>query len=139
MARPWLQRDGDPDFRFVRPDHPRRFWQISRCRTLAGAARAHKLDPPPRSNHLGAQWCAKGCVYAFRALIINANLLYIGTAGYGNDTWAIGQSYSDDPILTPLVYDPKATAGKQWSSDGFSPSTVPRMYHSSATLLPDGD
>ncbi|EDR02674.1 uncharacterized protein LACBIDRAFT_308210 [Laccaria bicolor S238N-H82] len=62
-----------------------------------------------------------------------------GTAGYGNDTWAVGQSYADDPVLTPLIYDPKAAAGKQWSSDGFSPSTVPRMYHSSATLLPDGD
>jgi hypothetical protein len=22
MARPWLQRSGDPDFCFVRPDHP---------------------------------------------------------------------------------------------------------------------
>ena len=66
-------------------------------------------------------------------------MFYLGTAGYGNDTQAIGQSYSDDPILIPLIYDPKAAAGKQWSSDDFSPSTVPRMYHSSATLLPEGD
>jgi hypothetical protein len=38
-----------------------------------------------------------------RALIVMADLLYIGTAGYRNDTWAIGQSYADDPIFTPLI------------------------------------
>ncbi|KAK0505103.1 copper radical oxidase [Armillaria luteobubalina] len=71
-----------------------------------------------------------------RILCLNgANL---GTAGYGNDTWAIGQSYADKPVLQPIIYDPSAPKGSRWSSQGLSPSTVPRMYHSSATLLPDG-
>ncbi|KIY67090.1 copper radical oxidase [Cylindrobasidium torrendii FP15055 ss-10] len=61
-----------------------------------------------------------------------------GTAGYGNDTWAIGQSYADKPVLLPTIYDPEAAAGKRWSSAGLKASTIPRMYHSSATLLPDG-
>ncbi|KAF4610671.1 hypothetical protein D9613_007314 [Agrocybe pediades] len=61
-----------------------------------------------------------------------------GTAGYGQTPWSIGNSYADDPVLTPAIYDPDAPAGSRWSSNGFSPSTVPRMYHSSATLLPDG-
>jgi hypothetical protein len=61
-----------------------------------------------------------------------------GTAGYGTNSWAIGQSYADDPVLTPVLYDPDAPAGSRWSSQGFSPSTVPRMYHSTAILLPDG-
>ncbi|KAG1847941.1 glyoxal oxidase [Suillus tomentosus] len=61
-----------------------------------------------------------------------------GTAGYGNTTFTIGQSYADQPLLTPLVYDPKAPATERWSLDGFSSSIIPRMYHSSATLLPDG-
>ncbi|KZT10785.1 copper radical oxidase [Laetiporus sulphureus 93-53] len=61
-----------------------------------------------------------------------------GTAGYGNVSWAIGQSFADNPVLTPVIYDPAAPAGQRWSREGLSASTVPRMYHSSATLLPDG-
>lgn len=64
--------------------------------------------------------------------------IMVGTAGYGTDSWAIGQSYADDPVLMPVIYDPQLSAGNRWSSQGFSPSTVPRMYHSSAILLPDG-
>ncbi|KAG7446598.1 glyoxal oxidase [Guyanagaster necrorhizus] len=71
-----------------------------------------------------------------RILCLNgANL---GTAGYGNNSWAIGQSYADKPVLQPIIYDPSAPQGQRWSSKGMSPSTIPRMYHSSATLLPDG-
>jgi hypothetical protein len=62
-----------------------------------------------------------------------------GTAGYGNDSWAIGHSYADDPILTPSIYDPSAAPGQRWSSDNLTASTVPRLYHSTATLLPDGN
>ncbi|KAL0956614.1 hypothetical protein HGRIS_002750 [Hohenbuehelia grisea] len=61
-----------------------------------------------------------------------------GTAGYGNESFAIGQSYADNPVLTPAIYDPEAPAGQRWNRDGLSASTVPRMYHSSAVLLPDG-
>ncbi|KAG1751354.1 glyoxal oxidase, partial [Suillus paluster] len=61
-----------------------------------------------------------------------------GTAGYGNTTFTIGQSYADQPILAPLIYDPRAPASKRWSRYGLSSSSIPRMYHSSATLLPDG-
>ncbi|KAJ7650953.1 copper radical oxidase [Roridomyces roridus] len=61
-----------------------------------------------------------------------------GTAGYGNQSWAVGQSYSDKPALTPVIYDPSAPKGSKWDRTGLKASTVPRMYHSSATLLPDG-
>jgi len=37
----------------------------------------------------------------------------------------------------PVLYDPDAPAGSRWSSNGFSPSVVPRMYPYSALLLPD--
>jgi hypothetical protein len=70
--------------------------------------------------------------------IICLNGAASGTAGYGNNSWAIGQSYADKPLLTPAIYDPSAAPGSKWSRNGFSPSSVPRMYHSSATLLPDG-
>ena len=61
-----------------------------------------------------------------------------GVAGYGNDSWAIGASYANNAILQPMLYDPDAPAGQRWSTGGFGQSTVARMYHSSATLLPDG-
>uniref|UniRef100_A0A8H7Y6W4 Copper radical oxidase n=1 Tax=Psilocybe cubensis TaxID=181762 RepID=A0A8H7Y6W4_PSICU len=70
--------------------------------------------------------------------ILNLNGASMGTAGYGNDSWAIGHSYATSPVLTPAIYDPEAANGTRWSSDGLQASTVPRMYHSSATLLPDG-
>lgn len=70
--------------------------------------------------------------------ILGLNGAATGTAGYGNVTWATGQSYADGPVLTPVLYNPKAPAGQRFSRNGFSASSIPRMYHSSATLLPDG-
>lgn len=67
---------------------------------------------------------------------INAN--DTGTAGYGNTSWAIGMSFADNPVTQPAIYNPAATKGQRWSSEGLSTSTVNRMYHSSAVLLPDG-
>jgi len=63
----------------------------------------------------------------------------LGTAGYGNKTWSIGQSYADSPVLTPVVYDPNAPVGQRWSNADMKASTVPRMYHSTALLLADGE
>jgi len=72
-----------------------------------------------------------------KVLIVNgANL---GTAGYGNDTWVVGgHSYADAPIHKPILYDPEQPAGSRWSDAGLSESPINRLYHSSATLLPDG-
>lgn len=61
-----------------------------------------------------------------------------GTAGYGNTTFTIGQSYATSPVLSPIIFDPSAPAGNRWNRNGLSPSTIPRMYHSVATLMPDG-
>lgn len=61
-----------------------------------------------------------------------------GVAGYGTGSNTVGDSYADNPAFQPMIYDPDAPAGKRWSQDGLSPSSIARMYHSSATLLPDG-
>jgi hypothetical protein len=70
-----------------------------------------------------------------------------GTAGYSNKGtgttigWGampFGSSLATDPALTPALYDPQAAAGKRWSTAGLGASTIPRLYHSSALLLPDG-
>ena len=60
-----------------------------------------------------------------------------GTAGYGNTSWAIGQSFGDDPIYSAHYFDPNAPEGSRWSR-AVANSTIDRMYHSSATLLADG-
>ena len=54
----------------------------------------------------------------------------------GNETWAVGRSYADQPILQSWYFDPKQSTGSKWSKAGVS--TVDRLYHSSATLLMDG-
>ncbi|MBW0470069.1 hypothetical protein O181_009784 [Austropuccinia psidii MF-1] len=60
-----------------------------------------------------------------------------GTAGYGNNSWAIGQSYGTSPLLSAAYYDPSAPQGSRWSRP-MSNATVPRLYHSVASLLADG-
>ncbi|KXN90309.1 Galactose oxidase [Leucoagaricus sp. SymC.cos] len=78
----------------------------------------------------GTVFCVNGARFG--------KLVILGTAGYGNNSWAVGQSYADEPQLMSLIYNGSAPEGRRWSSEGLSPSQIPRMYHSSATLLPDG-
>jgi len=87
-----------------------------------------------------------------QAIILpNGKLLIIngasnGTAGYTTQTPEIQNadqlpfnfSCASGPVLMPVIYDPEAPAGQRFSSKGLQPSTIPRMYHSSALLLPDG-
>ncbi|KAK1235191.1 hypothetical protein PQX77_001596 [Marasmius sp. AFHP31] len=68
-----------------------------------------------------------------------------GTAGYAQATgqtktygeMPFGMSLATDPTFTPAMYDPDAPSGKRWSNEGLSASKIPRLYHSSAILLPD--
>ncbi|KAF4585155.1 hypothetical protein EYR40_001992 [Pleurotus pulmonarius] len=67
-----------------------------------------------------------------------------GTAGYSEATnvtpkgsMPFGMSLAADPVLKPAIYDPNAPKGKRWSDAGLSASQIPRLYHSSAILLPD--
>jgi hypothetical protein len=69
-----------------------------------------------------------------------------GTAGYAERTGTTdsyskmpnGMSLSSGPTLKPAIYDPAAPAGQRWSDAGLSESKIPRLYHSTALLLPDG-
>ncbi|KAJ7353069.1 glyoxal oxidase N-terminus-domain-containing protein [Mycena albidolilacea] len=47
-------------------------------------------------------------------------------------------SNADHPAFTPVVYDPTGAAGRRFSSQGIPASTIPRLYHSTATLTPNG-
>ncbi|BGP44159.1 hypothetical protein JCM10449v2_008223 [Rhodotorula kratochvilovae] len=60
-----------------------------------------------------------------------------GSAGYGWDKWAVNQSYAQDPVLRPAYVNMSAPAGERWDTN-LPESTIGRLYHSTATLLPDG-
>jgi len=61
-----------------------------------------------------------------------------GIAGYKNVRHQVGVSNADNPVLTPVLYDPTAPVGKRFTT-GLPQSAIPRMYHSTATLTPNGD
>jgi Domain of unknown function (DUF1929) len=69
-----------------------------------------------------------------------------GTAGYGQRTGTtttfgampFGESLATGPVGQPGIYNPNAPSGSRWSTAGLSSSNIPRLYHSSALLLPDG-
>ena len=78
------------------------------------------------------------------ALVVNGALN--GTAAYAPTTGTVntplgfmpaGASMATGPVLTPAIYNPKAPKGSRWSNAGLSASQFPRLYHSSAILLPD--
>ena len=76
------------------------------------------------------------------ALVINGAVN--GTAAYALGTvntplgfMPAGPSLATGPVLTPAIYNPKAPKGSRWSNAGLSASQIPRLYHSSAILLPD--
>ena len=79
-----------------------------------------------------------------KLLVINGGTN--GTAGYAQQTgqtplyglMPYGESLAAGPVTTPSIYDPNAPSGSRWSSTSFSASNIPRLYHSSALLLPDG-
>ena len=76
-------------------------------------------------------------------LVINGGLN--GTAGYSQSTlltptfgqMPFGESLASGPVGTPGIYNPNGAPGSRWSNAGLSSSTIPRLYHSSAILLPD--
>ena len=61
-----------------------------------------------------------------------------GISGYGNVVSQVGTSNADNPVLTPVIYDPTAALGQRFSMEGIPASSIPRLYHSVATLTPSG-
>ncbi|EJD44964.1 hypothetical protein AURDEDRAFT_64772 [Auricularia subglabra TFB-10046 SS5] len=57
---------------------------------------------------------------------------------YGNVLHQVGASNADNPVLRPVIYDPAAAEGSRFSTAGLPTSTIPRLYHSVASLLPSG-
>lgn len=73
----------------------------------------------------------------------DGKLLYVNGAGVGMAGWDKPAKdntprlhTSNKPTKNPLLYDPKEKLGSRWSK--FAEDPLPRVYHSSATLIPDG-
>jgi len=65
-------------------------------------------------------------------ILPNGELLILNGAKIGTAAW-----YSaDDPNFTPLLYSPEKPQDQRFME--LAPATIPRMYHSASSLLPDG-
>lgn len=62
-----------------------------------------------------------------------------GISGYGNVLNQVGTSNAANPVMTPVLYNPVAPPGQRFLSAGMPTSQIPRLYHSVATLTPNGD
>ncbi|KAM6583213.1 hypothetical protein CsatB_010215 [Cannabis sativa] len=60
------------------------------------------------------------------------DLLIVNGAHLGTAAW----DFAEDPNFVPLLYRPDQPVGKRFEE--LEPSDIPRMYHSSSALLPDG-
>ncbi|KAF8643860.1 hypothetical protein AX16_008876 [Volvariella volvacea WC 439] len=62
-----------------------------------------------------------------------------GISGYGNVRNQVGGSNAANPVLRPVLYKPYAPPAERFSSEGMPTSRIPRMYHSVASLMPNGN
>ncbi|KAF8996332.1 copper radical oxidase [Cyathus striatus] len=100
--------------------------------TSDGIAAGWKIEYMPQSRVMGELIPLPD----MRILIVNG--AQTGVAGYGNVRDQVGQSNADNPAYTAMVYDPVAPEGSRFSSSGIPTSDTARIYHSTATLTPNG-
>ncbi|KAF5352184.1 hypothetical protein D9758_009227 [Tetrapyrgos nigripes] len=72
-----------------------------------------------------------------QVLIINGGST--GYAAVGTVRDPVGRSNADNPVFTPLLYDPSAPLDSRMSREGLPTTDIARMYHSSVSLLPGGN
>ena len=125
----------------LQPDQFKTNWDIAAYNASDSCVR---ITPDLSSSYVEDDPLPEGRSMGNLILLPNGKILMLngaqtGTAGYGPQDWTINESYADNSLTMPAIYDPSAEKGKRWTRDGLSESTVPRMYHSGATLLPDGE
>ena len=90
------------------------------------------LDPTPAwtpTDNLpnGAQTMSDGI------LLPDGTVLILNGARIGCG----GGQMADDPVLAPVIYNPTAAPGSRFTTQ--PATTIPRLYHSVAILLPSGE
>ncbi|GBB85579.1 hypothetical protein RclHR1_12070010 [Rhizophagus clarus] len=72
-------------------------------------------------------------------ILADGKTMFLNGAGKGYAGYNINKGktqVADDPVLTPVLYDHRAPKGKRFTR--LTDSKIPRLYHSVATLIPDG-
>ena len=112
--------------------------------STAGIAAGWQTETMP-SGRLMGQAVLMPCVLAERrpdahsdGKVLLVNGAKTGVSGFKNIGKMVGYSNADNPVYQPWLYDPNAAKGSRFSSAGMPTSKHARMYHSVATLLPDG-
>jgi hypothetical protein len=72
-----------------------------------------------------------------QVMIINGGLT--GYAAVASIGVTFGNSNAANPIGTPILYTPSAAAGSRMTQEGLPTTDIPRMYHSTVTLTPQGN
>ncbi|CAK5274645.1 unnamed protein product [Mycena citricolor] len=62
-----------------------------------------------------------------------------GYAGFSSLGHTTGNSNADSPVFTPILYTPDAAVGQRMSQKGLPATDIPRLYHSTVTLTPQGN
>ncbi|GMN68279.1 hypothetical protein TIFTF001_037334 [Ficus carica] len=65
-------------------------------------------------------------------ILPSGDIIIINGVGRGTAGWELGQ----DPVMAPVIYYPTADQGHRFTI--LEPSSRPRLYHSTAILLPNG-
>ncbi|KAF4581352.1 putative PKS/NRPS-like protein biosynthetic cluster [Pleurotus pulmonarius] len=97
----------------------------------AGIASGWKVE------HMPQPWTMVELVLLPDRRVLLVNGMRSGVSGFNSVFDPIGQSNADHPNFAPFIYDPTAPAGHRFSHAGVT-SQIPRMYHSTATVIPDG-
>ncbi|CAG8960743.1 hypothetical protein HYFRA_00002279 [Hymenoscyphus fraxineus] len=90
-------------------------------------------------NSVKPEWVADDAMPNGPQTMTDAIALPDGTFLFisGARTGSAGGFQADDPVLVPMIYNPNAPAGNRFTN--MPPTTIPRMYHSVAILLPSGE
>ncbi|KAJ4835960.1 hypothetical protein Tsubulata_037126 [Turnera subulata] len=98
-------------------------------KALDTCGRIKITDPNP-------QWAMETMPYprvmGDMTLLPNGDVLIINGAAAGTAGWEFGRN----PVLNPVLYQTDKPAGSRFESQ--NPTTIPRVYHSTAILLRDG-
>ncbi|KAF9345579.1 hypothetical protein BGX34_004633 [Mortierella sp. NVP85] len=102
--------------------------QLQRANALQSCGRINLHDPDPQweMDEMPTRRLMGDAVILADGKIMILNGCMKGYAGF---------RHGNDPVFTPVVYDPEAPLGSRFTE--WVPSNIARMYHSVALLLPD--